>query len=79
MPLKYKKEMICDYIGAGRAYYGKAFTMEKEYEWWQNKKSKPLAMHKEVLEFTDRFFECLLKEGEKETFKKLKDNNLTIS
>lgn len=79
MPLKYKKEMICDYMGAGRAYYGKAFTMEKEYEWWQNKKSKPLAMHKEVLEFTDRFFECLLKEGEKETFKKLKDNNLTIS
>lgn len=76
MPLKYKKEMICDYMGAGRAYYGKAFTMQKEFGWWQDKKSKPLAMHKDVLRFTDKFFECLLKEGEKNAFKKLKNNNL---
>lgn len=54
MPMKYKKEMLCDYLGAGRAYYGKEFTYQKEYEWWQAKSQKPLAMHpkdKEFIEF----------------------------
>jgi len=45
MPLKYKKEMLCDFLGAGRAYYGKDFTYEKEYMWWKNRMSKPMAMH----------------------------------
>lgn len=73
IPIKYKKEMICDYMGAGKAYYGKSFTIEKEYKWWQDKKSKPLVIHKETLSFIDDFFENLLKEGEKEAFKFLKN------
>lgn len=73
MPMKYKKEMICDYMGAGRAYYGKAFTIEKEYEWWQNKKSKPIAMHKNDLAFLDKFFETCKNIGEKEAFQLLKE------
>ena len=30
MPFKYVLEMLCDYLGAGRAYMGKQFTYEKE-------------------------------------------------
>ena len=45
MPYKESVEMLCDYLGAARAYMGKSFTYEKEKEWWANKKSKPLAMH----------------------------------
>ena len=59
MPLKYKKEMLCDYLGAGRAYYGKDFTYEKEYEWWQNKLSKPLAMHDSNKDFISMYMELL--------------------
>lgn len=32
MPYKHWAEMICDFLGAGRAYYGKDFTYEKEFE-----------------------------------------------
>ena len=38
MPYKYAVEMFCDYIGAARAYMGKDFSWDKEYEWWQKKK-----------------------------------------
>jgi len=51
MPYRYAKELICDYLGAGRAYYGKEFTYLKEYEWWQKKKAKPLAMHPAIKNF----------------------------
>lgn len=53
MPFKYALEMICDYLGAGRAYGGKKFTLKSEYEWWLNKKSKPLAIHPDTLKFID--------------------------
>lgn len=53
MPFKYMVEMFCDYIGAGQAYMGKNFTIESEYQWWQNKKQKPLAMHPVTLMFID--------------------------
>lgn len=65
MPLKYKKEMLCDYLGAGRAYYGKNFTYEKEYDWWQNKLSKPLAMHESNKNFISMYMECLKAHGDK--------------
>ena len=72
MPLKYKKEMICDYIGAGRSYYGKSFNMQKEYEWWLNKKSKPLAMHEKDKVFIDKFFEICMSQGENVAFNHLR-------
>lgn len=72
MPVKYKKEMICDYMGAGRAYYGKQFTFEKEYKWWQNKKAKPIAMHKNDLAFIDKFFEIGVSKGEDIAFAMLR-------
>ena len=54
MPYKYVLEMICDFLGAGRAYYGKSFTLEKEYEWWENNKDKKSAMNqytKQIVEY----------------------------
>lgn len=46
MPEKYVKEMICDYLAAGRAYMGKSFTFQSEWIWWQNKNKNNIAMHK---------------------------------
>jgi hypothetical protein len=72
MPLKYRKEMICDYFGAGRAYYGDAFTVQKEYDWWIAKKQLPLKKHPKDVEFVDKFFELALRVGEDKAFRKLK-------
>lgn len=56
MPFKDALEMVCDYLGAGRAYMKDNFNYQAEYEWWQNKKSKPLAMHPQ----TEGFVEFIL-------------------
>ena len=51
MPYQDAVEMLCDYLGAGRAYMGKNFTYQKEYEWWRNKCKNPLAMHLNTVSF----------------------------
>lgn len=38
MPYKYATELICDYLGAARAYLGDKFTYQNEYMWWLQKK-----------------------------------------
>lgn len=46
MPYKYAVELICDYLGAARAYLGKEFSYKKELEWWENKcKNNPPKMN----------------------------------
>lgn len=55
IPNKYLTEMLCDFLGAGRAYYGKSFTYQKEYDWWQERKKKPLAMHPDTIKFIDEW------------------------
>ena len=45
MPDKYVKEMICDYLAAGKAYMKDSFTFQAEWEWWGNKNKNKLAMH----------------------------------
>ena len=72
MPLRYKKEMLCDYLGAGRAYYGKDFTYIKEYTWWQNKMNKPLAMHPSDKKFITIWLSELVNEGDC-IFRKLRE------
>lgn len=57
MPYKYAVEMICDYLGAGRAYMGKKFSYEKEYEWWQNKRKISISMNIRTKDFVDLVFE----------------------
>jgi hypothetical protein len=66
MPFKYVLEMVCDFLGAGRAYYGKAFTIEKEYNWWQERR-KVVVMHHDTLALTDRLFDAMVKNGIEET------------
>lgn len=38
MPYKYAVELLCDYLGAARAYMKENFSFENEYNWWQVKK-----------------------------------------
>lgn len=64
MPYKETLEMLCDYLGAGRAYNGKDFTFQKEYEWWKNKSSKPLAMHEVQKHFFDYVFQSMSERNE---------------
>lgn len=53
MPVKYLKELICDYLAAGRAYKGAEFDFKSEWEWWQGKNRNKLAMHKDTWEVVD--------------------------
>lgn len=51
MPKKPAFELICDYLGAGRAYMGKKFSYRAEYEWWRNKCSSNLLMDQSIKDF----------------------------
>lgn len=62
MPLKDTIELLCDYLGAGRAYMGKEFSYNAEYLWWQNKCSKPIAMHPVTKEFITVVLESMAKD-----------------
>ena len=53
MPYKDAVEMLCDFLGAGRAYMGKNFTYQSEYAWWKKKISNPIAMHPQTKTFID--------------------------
>lgn len=64
MPLRYALELVCDYLGAGEAYMGKDFTFEKEYEWWCDKKSKPIAMHPQTIKFVETILGELARTGD---------------
>ena len=66
MPYKYKVEMLCDFLGAGRAYYGKDFTYQKELDWWINKSTNnPIAMHPKDKAFIDKWLRILVKNGDR--------------
>ena len=51
MPWRYKVEMLCDYLAAGRAYMGKKFSYQAEYEWWLKKLELPRRQHEKDKEF----------------------------
>ncbi len=55
MPFHANVELICDYIGAAKAYEKDNFTFEMEYDWWLNKKEKSprFAMHDLTKDFID--------------------------
>ncbi len=63
IPFKYALEMVCDYLGAGKAYHGKNFTPDKELDWWNGKKSKPLAMHPQTKIFVDLMMNKMANDG----------------
>ena len=62
MPFKYALEMICDYLGAGRAYMGKNFSIEAEYKWWEERR-KVVVMHPTTLGLVDEIFKLMLEYG----------------
>jgi hypothetical protein len=64
MPWKYKVEMICDYLAAGRAYMGKNFSYKAEYEWWLKKLESPRRQHKNDTEFVSLILNQLAYEEE---------------
>lgn len=51
MPFKYALEMLCDYLGAGRAYSKDKFTIKGEIDWWNSKKDNAKSMHPLIKEF----------------------------
>ena len=51
MPVKYKVEMLCDYIGAARAYMGDKFSYQAEFDWWIKKLELPRAQHSNDKDF----------------------------
>jgi hypothetical protein len=40
MPQNDFVELVCDYLGAARAYQGNNFTYSNEYKWWIEKRKK---------------------------------------
>lgn len=51
MPYKYAVEMLCDFLAAGRAYNGLAFTYEEELKWWENQLCKNICIHPQTAKF----------------------------
>lgn len=50
MPFIYAVEMLCDYLGAAHAYWGKSFSYTAEYDWWHEKR-KTAKMHPSTKNF----------------------------
>ncbi len=71
MPKKYAKELIADYLGAGHAYMGKNFTYLKEFDWWKQKKAKPLMMHPITKAFITSVLSDLACSEEEEVFNRI--------
>lgn len=55
MPSKYIKELVCDWIAAGKTYYGKDFTFEKEFNYVENK-LKHSKMNKDTAKYIHNVF-----------------------
>ena len=60
MPFEDAVEMLCDYLGAGRAYSGKDFSYSGEYMWWKNKIANGIAMHPQTQMFIDEMLKNLM-------------------
>lgn len=62
IPMKYAIEMICDYIGAGKAYNPGKWTFAETRKYWQ-KKRKTAKIHPAMVRFFDCVFDDLAKHG----------------
>lgn len=63
MPFKNALELVCDYLGAGKAYMKDDFSFVGEYKWWENKNKNPIAMHRQTWLFVDMML-AALRDGE---------------
>lgn len=73
MPNKYVKELIADYLGAGKVYFGQFFTYEKELEYWKKLKTQIL-IHPTTAETVTTVFELLTLNAPDLVFKAIKLN-----
>lgn len=62
MPYKYAMEMVCDYIGAGKAYNPKGWTVIEPWRYWEQKK-KTAKIHPSTMKFFDYIFSLFALEG----------------
>lgn len=69
MPYPDALEMVCDYLAAGKAYMKKNFTYKAEYEWWQKKIEKPIAMHSNTKNYVDMMLKTMAKEENNDVLK----------
>ena len=53
MPYKYAVELICDCLGAAKAYGRDKFTFRAEYEWWQRKRATGIGMSPNMQVFVE--------------------------
>lgn len=53
MPYRYAAEMICDFLGAGKAYGRSSFTFQAEYEWWRRKREDGIGMSPSMQAFVE--------------------------
>lgn len=60
MPYKYAVELICDWLGAARAYLGSEFSYKKEWEWWCQKRDSRPKIHQQTMNFVDLVFYLLM-------------------
>lgn len=56
MPYKYAVEMICDYIGAGKAYDNEHWTISTPLEYWHERILPNAKIHPMTIEFIDLIF-----------------------
>ena len=75
IPYKYVLEMVADWLGAGKAYNGKGFSIEQEIEWW-NKCRDSKFINDETKKLISYIFETIDEDGFK-AFRKM-SNDLRI-
>lgn len=63
MPFEYALEMLCDFIGAGKAYKKDKFTYDSEWEWWLWKRER-VVMHPVVWHFINFCLKDFKESGE---------------
>lgn len=51
MPFECAVEILCDFLGAGRAYSGNSFTYRGELKWFINRINSNIAMHSHTIKF----------------------------
>ncbi|MGN1393619.1 MAG: DUF5662 family protein [Succinivibrionaceae bacterium] len=64
MKTKYVLELVCDYLGAAKAYHHGKITYQEELEWWFNflNKYKPV-MHPSSIKFATKLFSTIAEEN----------------
>lgn len=73
MPFDCAIEMICDYLGAARAYLGDSFSYKKEWDWW-NSKSGTMKMNMWTKELVEVALMAMAVSGNEKFLEKIADD-----